>query len=454
MFADPEEARRFLAENPDIRLIDLFLIDINGVPRGKLLHREELMAVYEHGRALPSSILGLDISGTDVDETGLVWDVADADCLARPLAGSLRREPWRARPTAQVQIAMDPEKGMPATLADPRAALVRVLEQLAADNLFPAVAIELEFCLLANERGADGSPLPAAFPDGRRPDSPQVYGVAELEAMEAFLNDLHDGAEALGLPLRTAISEYGAGQMELTLEHRADALQACDEAVRYKRMVKGVARRHGMQACFMAKPWGERAGNGMHVHMSLAGPDGRNLFASDDPEGTPLLRRAIGGMMANLEDSIAVFCPHANSYKRLRANSYAPLALNWGVNNRTVTFRVPGGPARSRHVEHRLGGADANPYLAAALVLAAAHDGIRKDADPGPAVTGNGYEQDHPRLTAAWRAALDRFAGSSFAKGALGEAFHRIFLAIKENEYARYMGEVGEQDWRWYLDHA
>lgn len=254
--------------------------------------------------------------------------------------------------------------------------------------------------------------------------------------------------------MRTAISEYAPGQLELTLEHRLDALQAIDEGMRYKRLVKGVANRHGLQACFMAKPFGDLSGSGLHMHVSLADAQGNNLYASEDPHGTDLLRYSVGGMMATLNDMLAVFCPNANSYRRFQANSYAPLAKSWGVNNRTVSFRVPSGPANSRHIEHRICGADANPYLAAAAILSGIHTGINQQIEPGAPVTGNGYEQNHETLPTDWLTALRALETSSWAKSALGEAFLKVYLAIKWAEFGQFMGEVGEQDWRWYLTHA
>ena len=149
------------------------------------------------------------------------------------------------------------------------------------------------------------------------------------------------------------MSEYAPGQFEITLEHRADALRAVDEAVLFKRAVRGVARRHGRIASFMAKPFAHLAGTGMHLHASLADRSGGNAFAAEDPAGTPLLRHAIGGLRSTLADGMAVFAPHANSYRRFRAMSYAPVAPTWGVNNRSVSLRVPAGPPASRHVEHQ-----------------------------------------------------------------------------------------------------
>lgn len=453
-FADPQEARDFLAEHPEVRSIELMLIDANGLPRGKLLHRDELLAIYEQGRPLPSSILALTLRGEDVESSGLVWEVADADCWTYPLQGSLQLQTWRAQPTAQVQVSMHPERGLPAAPADPRHVLVRVIDSLKAAGLYPVMAVELEFYLLDQRRDAQGRPQPALPCNGVRPDSPQVYGVAELEQLQPFLDDLYQACAAQGLPLRTAISEYAPGQLELTLEHRHDALTAIDEGVRYKRVVKGVANKHGYTACFMAKPFAEQAGSGLHLHLSLADAQGRNLMASEDPQGTPLLRQAIAGMMATLNDSLAIFCPNANSYRRFQANSYAPLAKSWGVNNRTVSFRVPGGPAASRHIEHRICGADANPYLAAAAVLAGALLGIEQQLDPGPASIGNAYLQNHERLPCDWLTALRTLEQSTWAKTVFGEEFLKVYLAIKWAEFGQFFSEVGEQDWRWYLTHA
>jgi glutamine synthetase len=191
----------------------------------------------------------------------------------------------------------------------------------------------------------------------------------------------------------------------------------------------------------------------MHLHASMAGEDGRNLYADDDPAGTPLLRHAIGGLRATLADGMAVFAPHANSYRRFRAMSYAPVAPTWGVNNRSVSLRVPAGPPASRHVEHRVAGADANPYLVAALVLAGIAHGIEQCIDPGPPVQGNGYAQtSHDDLPTDWHAALERAARSGFLVQALGAEFLRIYLAVKRRECEKFGALVSDRDYEWYLD--
>jgi len=217
-------------------------------------------------------------------------------------------------------------------------------------------------------------------------------------------------------------------------------------------VLRGVAARHGLVACFMAKPFAGRAGSGLHVHVSANDAQGRNLFASDEPAGPPALRHAIGGMKATMAESMAVFAPNANSYRRFVSESYAPTAPIWGINNRTVSLRVPSGPPVSRHVEHRIAGADANLYLAVATVLAAAEHGLRGELDPGPPVEGNGYAQAGERtLPRTWQEALERAAGSEFLRAALGKEFLAIYLAIKKQECERFSAQVTELDYAWYL---
>jgi glutamine synthetase len=448
-----EEPRAFLDRNPDIEAVQLVITDANGVGRGKNIAREEVEPLYRGGRNVAGSILGLDVTGEDVEETGLVWAVGDADQTCRPVPGSLTRAPWLARPTAQLLGTMFELDGRPAS-ADPRHALARSVERLRTSGLTPVVAVELEFYLL--QRDADGRLRPArGFLSGTSGGRIDAYGLGRLDDMAPLFDEVYAAARAQGLPVRTLMSEYAPGQFEITLEHRADALRAVDEAVLFKRAVRGVAARHGCIACFMAKPFAGMAGTGMHLHASLAGADGSNAFASEDPAGTELLRHAIGGLRSTLAEGMAVFAPHANSYRRFRAMSYAPVSPTWGVNNRTVSLRVPAGPPVSRHVEHRVAGADANPYLVAALVLAGMQRGIEGAVDPGPPVVGNGYEQAPPgSLPTDWRAALERAAESEFLAWALGPEFLGIFLAIKRRESEKFGALVSDRDYEWYLDTA
>lgn len=451
--APKSEAEAFFKANPDIDAVDIIFTNMSGVPRGKRLRQHEALAVYENGRFLPGSVLVVDITGRDTEETGLVWEDGDADRSCLPVPGTLVRAPWLGDKAAQFTTSYYELDGTPNDL-DPRHVLGGVIDRLAAEGLTPVVAVELEFFLFELDGGRPE--IARGLSSGAKPIGNDCYSLRELEDFKPFFDDLYAACDAQNVPLESGISEYAPGQFELTLRHKADALRAADDAVMYKRIVKGVAAKHGMVASFMAKPFAEEAGNGMHLHVSMADQDGNNAFASEDPEGSPMLRYAIGGMKAMLGESMAIFAPNANSYRRFKANSYAPVAPTWGVNNRTVSLRVPAGPPASRHVEHRVCGADANPYLAVAALLAAMHHGITNKIDPGPAIVGNGYEQApaDTRLPNHWASAIEALKESTLLRDYLGDRFITQYCTVKEVEMARFMAEVTQLDYDWYLHNA
>jgi glutamine synthetase len=281
--------------------------------------------------------------------------------------------------------------------------------------------------------------------------------LAELADADGLLRDLWAAADVQGVPVEGAISEYAPGQMELTLEHRNDALRAADEAVMYERLVKGVARRRGIDASFMAKPFAACAGSGMHLHVSVEDAAGTNIFASDSPDCSTALRHAMGGMRAVLGDGFAIFAPNANSYRCYKANSIAPVSPTWGVDNRTVSLRVPAGAPATRHVEHRVCGANANPCLALAALLAGVHHGMAQAIDPGPALVGDGYAaaaQSGIRLPSTWFSAVDAFADSAVMAEYLGERFQRMFASVKRTEQERFFEVVSPLDHDWHLRNA
>ena len=457
IIAPRSEAEAFFAAYPNIDSVEMIYTDFGGVPRGKRLRQHEVLSVYEIGRFFPGSIAVVDITGQDTVETGLVWEDGDADRSMKPIPGTLVRTPWAGDNAAQFMVDFYELDGQPHDL-DPRHVLGLVVDRFAEMGLMPALAVELEFYLLDPKRARDGSIRPAR-PDYNRetPQMVEVYGLRELDDFRPFFDELYETCDIQGLPLESAISEFAPGQCELTLRYKPDVLRACDDAIMYKRVVKAVAQAHGLEATFMAKPFAEQAGSGMHIHVSMNDADGLSLFASDDPEGTAMLRHAIGGMIASVGDCFALFAPHANSYRRFKANSYAPVAPTWGVNNRTVSFRIPAGPASSRHVEHRACGADANPYLAVAGVLSGIHHGITHQIDPGPAVVGNGYDRDgsgDDRPPSNWFAAVDRFHGSKLMREYLGDRFVDMFTIVKRVEQDRYFGHVPSIDYDWYLRNA
>ena len=266
--------------------MQLVITDANGVARGKNIAREELAALYGHGRNVAGSILGLDVTGEDVEETGLVWSVGDADQLCRPVAGTLAPAPWLARPTAQVLGTLFELDGRPAR-ADPRHALARVVQRLEARGCTPVVAVELEFYLL--ERDDEGRLHPArGLLSGARGSRIDAYGLGRLDDMSPLLDELCAAARALGVPVRTLMSEYAPGQFEITLEHRADALRAVDEAVMFKRAVRGVAARHGMHRLLHGQAL---RGAGGRRHAPAREPRGRARGATCARPRRPRARR-------------------------------------------------------------------------------------------------------------------------------------------------------------------
>jgi glutamine synthetase len=434
----------FRDRHPAVKFVDVMLTDPNGVQRGKRIDISELESVYRDGRPLPGTMIALDITGADVDETQLAWEDGDADRPSWPIPGTLVPQPWSAEPTAQLLLNYCNLDGTPHPL-DPRHRLAEVIGRLKADGLHPVGAVELEFYLVDAAAWREGRVALAPGHDRGR----QGYSMTEIEEVSPFLDEVYAACQAQGLPAMTAISEYAPGQFEITLHHRADMLRAVDDAILYKRTVKGVARRHGLEATFMAKPFADESGSGMHLHLSMVDAEGRNIYEAEGGEAK--LRAAIGGMQASMRDSLLIFAPHANSYRRFQAMSYAPVAPTWGINNRTVAFRVPKGPKGSLRVEHRVAGADANPYLVAAAILAGIHRGIRDNLDPGPPVTGNGYEGNTDRIPPNWLDAIRDFESSSFMKDVFGAYFVDIFSKIKLGEYRRFQATIPALDFEWYF---
>jgi glutamine synthetase len=447
------EAQAFLAAHPEIEAFDIVLHDSNGIGRGKIIRRHELESIYKGGRHMPISILGLDICGEDVHETGLIWDQGDGDLRAWPIPGTLVPLHGTNPARGEVLMSLYTLEGAPMT-SDPRHALQAQVDALAQDDLFPAGAFELEFFLLANERDADGRVRPAAAVlDGRKSDKTEVYSVDHLHGMEPLFSEIYAGAAKAGIRAETVISEYAPGQYELTLDYRKNVMQAADDLVRLKRIVRLTARRFGVTACFMAKPIEKYAGSGMHFHVSLQDAKGRNVFAeAEEGKWNAEVLHALGGMRATMAESMLVFAPHANSWRRFANQSYAPVSTNWGVNNRSVALRIPAGALAARRIEHRPAGVDANPYLVAATVLAALRHGLNHKIDPGPETTGNGYEDAAgTNMPRDWRSAIEAAKASAFLKDALGEDMHRTFCAVKAAEYARVARTIADVDYDLYL---
>ncbi len=447
------EAEAFLEAHPEIEAFDIILHDSNGIGRGKIIRRHELLSIYKSGRHMPISILGLDICGEDVHETGLIWDQGDGDRRAWPIPGTLVPLAGTNPPRGEVFLSLYNLDGTQMT-SDPRHALQNQVNAMAAEGLFPAGAFELEFFLLENDRDANGKMIPARdVLDRRRNSKTDVYSVDQLHGMLPLFNDVYAGAKAAGIKAETLISEFAPGQYELTLHYRENVMQAADDLMRLKRLVRMHARQHGVTACFMAKPNENYAGSGMHFHVSMQNAKGQNVFVEAvEGQYNDTIKHAIGGLQQTMGEAMLVFAPHANSWRRFASQSYAPVSPTWGVNNRSVALRIPAGDIRARRIEHRPAGVDANPYLVAATVMAGIRHGLKHKIDPGPEVTGNGYDvETNVVIPEDWRSAIKAAQGSAFLKEALGEDMHRTFTAVKAAEYARVMRTVSEVDFDLYL---
>jgi glutamine synthetase len=449
---DDADAATLLAM-PDCQAIDLLLPDMNGVLRGKRVAREALEKVYAQGVSLPMSLIATDITGNTVEETGLGYAIGDEDRTCRPIPGSLRPVPWQDRGMAQLLLAMEDVDGKPFE-ANPRAVLARVLQRFTARGLTPVVAIELEFYLLDAELAPDGSPRTSVNPaTGQRNTSTQVYHMQDLDDYGDFTRAVGEACRTQGIPADTAVAEYAPGQFEINLSHRADALLACDDAIYLKRAIKAIAQRQGMLASFMAKPFAGQAGSGLHVHASILDPKGRNIFAGTPEAPADALRHAVGGLQRISKDCMLLFAPHANSYRRFVMNAFVPLNDAWGFNNRTVAMRIPHSDPANMRIEHRIAGADANPYLVAAAVLAGILRGLDERADPGPPIVGNAYEQVAPR-TPFWQDAIEDFLASEFVATAFGPRFRHIFGEQKRKEMRTFHSRVTTLEVDWYLRQA
>jgi glutamine synthetase len=450
-FADFEQARAWLSRHPQVRFVDLLLADQMGIPRGKRVTVAELEGMHSNGLLLPASMFALDVLGGTIQATGLGFDEGDADRVCLPIPGTLVLVPWLGHDVAQMQVSMYDHDRSP-FFGDPRHVLEQVVRRFAALGLRPVMAVELEFYLVDRERTAAGHAQPPRQPlTGRREHKTQINSMQELDEYSAVLTAIDAAAHAQELPTGTVLAEYGPGQFEVNLHHVDDALLACDHAIRLKRLVKGVALQHGLEATFMPKPYRDHAGSGAHLHISLVDAQGRNIFAAADPAGSEQLRHAIGGLAATMNDTMAICAPTANSYRRFQPEAYVPLNPSWSVNNRGVAFRVPAGPPDSRRVEHRVAGADANPYLLAAIVLAGIHLGLTRRLDPGPVLAGNAYRDTTPTIPLSWSAALDAFDRSDFAREYLGERFARLFAQTRRGEMQDFTSYVPAIDYDWYL---
>ncbi|HEY0212748.1 MAG TPA: glutamine synthetase family protein [Paenirhodobacter sp.] len=446
---DTLDAAAWLAERPEIETIFACICDLNGVMRGKRVPVDQFDKIVSGGLRMPLSLLGMDIWGEDIEGNELVFDTGDADGLCDFTGRRLSPVDWTSRPAAFAQLWMRQENGEPFP-GDPRRALAEVVERFKALGLTPVVATELEFYVV-DPSGAVPQP-PCSPVTGKRLDSDGALSLDELQHFDAFLNEVYDACTAQGIPADAAISENGAGQFEINLLHVDDPLEAADDAVLFKRLVRGIARKHGFAATFMAKPYGDRAGSGMHVHFSLIDATGRNVFDDGGDAGTDLLRHAVAGLLRTMHENTLVFAPHENSFRRLLPGSHAPSAVAWGYENRTAAIRIPGGSAKARRIEHRVAGADSNPYLVLASILGGALLGIEGKWQPPAPIEGDAYSQTLETLPPDWASAIGAFEKGTHIGDIYSKRLRRMFVQCKFQELRRFTRHVTEFEYHSYLE--
>jgi glutamine synthetase len=448
------ELSRLLRKHPKTAMMELLVPDFLGILRGKRIRRSSFEKTCDEEFGFCAGTVMLGALGDVIP--GMIGDAdGDPDTPCRLVPGSLATVPWANRPTAQALFRLYDDNGDP-FFGDPRTVLERSIAPLHKMGLSIVMATELEFYLL--EAKSDKPTQRAARVPGlgRPQPGPQVYAPGDLEEIGQFLDDLYDYCDAQGIPADTATSEYGPGQFEINLLHVGDPVLACDHAVLLKRAVKATALKHGMVACFMAKPFTEDSGNGLHIHMSLVDKNGKNYFSQgrDSLASAPFsarLRYAVGGLLKTMAESTAIYAPNANSYRRLLPENFAPVDLNWGVNHRAVAIRIPQSDAGNLRFEHRVAGADANPYLVTAAVAAGVHYGLKNKCDPGKMVEEGQSIVLKTRIPDRWEAAIEKFSRSKVLPNYLGEEFCKYYALHRLGESRQFHNVIPQTDFDYYL---
>lgn len=435
--------------------IELMLCDINAVLRGKWLPGDAIGKLEGGAVRLPYSTYAPAIMGNEVEATGLGIVVGDPDGVLVPVPGTLRPVPWMPGKVAQLQVEMLTPEGAPSPIS-PREILKATLARFAARGWRPVVATELEFYILRPRKRGDDPPVPPP-----RTPTAQNYDLEVVARQEAILTEILSTCEAQGLETDTLIAEYGPGQFEVNFHHTEDVLRAAETAILFRRLVRGIVARHGMEATFMAKPYAEAPGNGMHVHCSILDAEGRNIFAPEGQgnifaDGTgpagpaPLLKRAVAGVLDTMADFQAIFAPHMNSYRRFQPMSFAPSSPDWGYDNRAAGVRLPQTDGPAARLEHRISGADVNPYLVLTAILGGILHGIDTDPDLPLPIDDPGAAPA-PTLGHDWFDAVERFAVSDHAAEVFGETYRHVYAAVKTDEVQTLTGLITPVEYRYYL---
>jgi glutamine synthetase len=405
--------------------------DMQGRLFGKRIQVEYFLdEVVGHGVEGCNYLLALDMEMDPVPGYEMAnWEGGYGDFGIVPDLGTLRRVPWLDR-TALVLCDVLNHDGSP-VVASPRQVLIAQFERAREMGYTPLMATELEFYLYKE------SYAEAHEKDYREltPTIPYIldYHILATTMDEQYLGAIRRGMHAAGVPIEFSKGEAWYGQHEVNTRY-ADAVTTADRHTIYKNGVKEIAFLNGISATFMAKPSEKDIGSSCHIHVSLIGNDGKSIFVDENGEETDAFRHSLGGMRRHIRELALFVAPSVNSYKRYAAESWAPTSVSWGRDNRTCGFRIVG-HGQSRRIECRIPGADMNPYLGLAALLAAGLDGIEKETDPGPELVGNAYEAGEAEaFPASLRDAVDLWQGSEFAQRAFGDGVHKHYLNYGRTE--------------------
>ncbi|MAQ86270.1 MAG: glutamine synthetase [Maritimibacter sp.] len=423
--------------------IELLLPDINAILRGKWLPGTDAKKLQDGGVRLPLSTYAPNIMGEDIPETGLGIAIGDPDGIMVPVEGTLKPVPWAEGHVAQVQCEMTGDGDVTSPLSS-RDKLAAMLQRFADRGLKPVIATELEFYLLLPREAPEDAPCPP-------PHAPETqnYEMNVLDRTHEILTEIQQASAIQGLATDSLIAEYGPGQYEINFHHSDNALEAADTAVLFRRLVRGVVQRHGMEATFMAKPYADYPGNGMHVHVSVSGEDG-NIFPGTGDDPSEVLGHAVAGVLKTMPEVQAVLAPHMNSFRRFAPGSFSPNRPDWGLDHRGAAVRLPDTEGPGARLEHRIGGADCNPYLAITAILGGVLWGLDNKPDLPLPIDDPTAPQPAP-LAHDWRKAVDAFAGSEFIADIFGERFVEIYATLKYDEIAKLTSEITPAEYRTYL---
>ena len=429
-------------------MVEALITDCNGIARGKWLPVQKLNTIEQQGLKLPKSALGLDVWGRDIP--ALAHANGDIDGYCHLVEGSLRPLlTERGVDQAQVLLSMFDKDGSP-YMGDPRQVLMSLATRFTEKELKPCMAVELEFSLLPKPETSDaiGTALRNQNAVGGN-----LYALSELDHHGPLLEALRQAFDTQDLPYEGIIKESAPSQFEINVAHSDDVMLLADQVIRMQRTIRAVSARHGFVASFMPKPIDDEAGNGLHVHCSLLDENGTNVFDDGGEEGSDLLRYAVAGCLELLPASMLLLAPSFNAYRRFQPGNHAPTESAWGYDNRTTAIRIPESPSTARRIEHRVAGADANPYLVLAAVLAGIWHGIENKLSPANPIEGNAWDQeiDAPALPTTMNEAISVFDKSEVLSNYLTDEFKTLFLATKVQEWSEFAKRVTEFELETYL---